>query len=442
MMEWHSLDYQSLRAAYLLGAVTPTQVVQHHLRRIAALNGKLCHFIEVDGEGASAAAQECSARFASGIVRPLEGMLIAVKSNLAVAGLRWNAGMALRAEIVAEEDSEVVARLRRSGAIILGTANMHEAALGAVTDNPFYGRAMNPFKPDFTTGGSSGGSGGAVAAGLCTAALGTDTLGSVRIPAAYNGIYGMISTHGAISAKGLVPLSQHLDNIGPLARSVEDIDDILAVLRDDAAGQSEPELRRLLVLANDDGLDCEPEILAAYERGKAVLAQGPQEPLILSDSAADIRFAGFVTAARELSEHLGDAAMRAPEKLSEELHFLLRYAASRSAQDMARAKAILQRTAAEIQAAMGDDGLLLMPTAPQAAFAHGIKPPANQAAFTGLANIAGLPAISVPAGLNNNALPIALQLVGPAGSEASLIAAARRLDMGLNGYAASPMMNS
>jgi aspartyl-tRNA(Asn)/glutamyl-tRNA(Gln) amidotransferase subunit A len=441
MGDWHACDYQSLRAAYVAGAVTPLEVVAHHLDRIAAHNPALRHYIDVDGAGALAAAEESSARFASGIVRPLEGMPIAVKSNIAVAGLSWNAGMALRADIIAAQDAEVVQRLRDAGVIILGTLNMHEAALGATTDNPFYGKAINPHKADYTPGGSSGGSGAAVAAGLCTASLGTDTLGSVRIPAAYNGVYGIKPTHDVISSEGLVPLSHWLDSIGPLARSIDDLADLLSVLGDDAAGKGEPVLGRLVLLSDFDGLDCEADVIAAYERAKALLADLPEKSLTPSDTAADIRFAGFVVAARELSGHLGDAPTASPEKLSEELRFMLSYADKRSAEDVARAEDILQRTRAEILRVIGSDGLLLMPTAPQAAFAHSSRPPVSQSAFTGLANIAGLPAISLPAGVNADGLPVAVQLVGPAGSEASLIAAARKIDQGLKGYVPSPIMS-
>ncbi len=441
MSDWHSLDYQALRAAYVAGAVTPVQVVQHHLDRIAALNPELRHYIDVDDQRALIAAEDSGARFASGIVRPLEGLPIAVKSNIAVRGLGWNAGMGLRADIVADQDADVVRRLRHAGAIILGTLNMHEAALGATTDNPWFGKAINPHKADYTPGGSSGGSGAAVAAGLCTASLGTDTLGSVRIPAAYNGVYGIKPTHGVISSDGLVPLSHWLDSIGPLARSIEDLTDLLAVLGDDAGGTGEGELSRLLLLSDFDGLDCEADVVAAYERAKAVLADLPQDTLHLSDSAADIRFAGFVVAARELSGHLGDAQTASPEKLSEELRFMLSYADNRSADDVARADAILERTRAQILDKVGPDTLWLMPTAPQAAFAHNSRPPVTQSAFTGLVNIAGLPAISIPAGVNADGLPVAVQLVGPAHSEAKLIKWAQILNEALAAFTPSPVMN-
>jgi aspartyl-tRNA(Asn)/glutamyl-tRNA(Gln) amidotransferase subunit A len=140
-----------------------------------------------------------SAAFGDG---PLGDLTLGIKSNIAVAGLPWTGGMGLRRDIVAARDAEVVRRLRDAGAAILGTLNMHEAALGATTDNAFNGRTHNPHRHGHTPGGSSGGSGAAVAAGLCDAALGTDTLGSIRIPAAYNGVYGLKPTHGAVLDEG------------------------------------------------------------------------------------------------------------------------------------------------------------------------------------------------------------------------------------------------
>jgi aspartyl-tRNA(Asn)/glutamyl-tRNA(Gln) amidotransferase subunit A len=184
MSDLHRLGIADLRRAYAAGDTSPAAVVEHYLARIETHQPQLRCYIEVDGAGARAAAEESGRRIAQGAVRPLEGVPVAVKANIAVEGLEWNAGMEARRGIVAAEDAEAVRRLRAAGAVILGTLNMHEAALGATTDNPWFGRAMNPHRDGYTPGGSSGGSGAAVSAGLCLASLGTDTLGSVRIPAA------------------------------------------------------------------------------------------------------------------------------------------------------------------------------------------------------------------------------------------------------------------
>lgn len=434
----HRLGIADLRHAYAAGEVTPAAVVEHYLGRIDARDPALRSYIELDRVGALAAAEESAQHIAGGTARPLEGVPIAVKANIAVKGLEWNAGMEARRGIIATEDAEAVKRLRDAGAIILGTLNMHEAALGATTDNPWFGRAINPHREGYTPGGSSGGSGAAVSAGFCVASLGTDTLGSVRIPAAYNGVYGIKPTHGAISDAGLVSLSERLDSIGPIAHSLDDLEILLATLCDPV--EVEPALERLIVLDHFDGFGCDPAVLAAYQKAFGLLSDMPVRALKLEDDAAGVRFAGFIVAARELIEHLGPARISAADCLSQELRFMLDYAEDRSEQDVQRATQIMVRTRTAVRRAVGDNGVLLMPTAPQAAFPHSERPPVTQSAFTAFANIAGLPAISIPAGIDDQGLPVAIQLVGPEYSEAALIAFARHLDAGLAGHVPSPLI--
>lgn len=440
MTQLHQLGIVDLRRAYAAGETTPAEVVEHYLSRIDAYNPALRAFIEVDRAGARSAAGESQRRIVDGKARPLEGVPVAVKANIAVKGLEWNAGMEARRGIIAQADAEAVRRLRDAGAIILGTLNMHEAALGATTDNPWYGRTMNPHRDGYTPGGSSGGSGAAVSAGLCVASLGTDTLGSVRIPAAYNGVYGIKPTHGSIPDEGLVALSEWLDSIGPLAHSIDDLAELTAILCDPV--EDAPALQRLILLGSFDGFDCEPAVEQAYEKAKVLVGEMPTIKLALEDDAARVRFAGFITAARELIEHLGDTRIKDTDRLSQELRFMLDYAESRSEDDVERAAQIIARTRAVVRAAVGTDGVLLMPTAPQGAFEHSARPPVTQSAFTAFANIASLPAITIPAGLNDHGMPIGVQLVGPKHSEAALLALAKRLDSGLSGHVPSPLMST
>lgn len=422
MTAWHRLGIADLHAAYRAGAVTPSAVLAAQRARIAAIDPDLGAFVELDS---AVDAAESDARVAAGALRPLEGVPVAVKSNIAVAGLSWNAGMELRRAIVAKRDAEAVGRLRLAGAIVLGTLNMHEAALGATTDNVWFGRTGNPHAAGTTPGGSSGGSGAAVAAGLCVASLGTDTLGSVRIPAAYTGVYGLKPTSGAISADGLVPLSRQLDAIGPLARSLDDLATLWTAL---AGTQAFAAPTRLLTLDALGGVACEPAVRRGYERALALLSELTPQSLTLAP-LNEIRMAGFVTVARALSRDLGTQRSSAAERLSSGLHWLLDYADGALLDPTT-----LPAAAAAIRSAIGDDGILLLPTAPQAAFQHGTRAPANQADFTALASIAGLPALSLPAGRDERGLPVAVQIVGPAGSEAALFALARTLDAGLAGY--------
>ncbi len=357
---------------------------------------------------------------------PLAGITLGIKSNIAVAHLPWTGGMGLYRDRIAERDAEVVTKLRAAGAEILGTLNMHEAALGATTDNAFYGRTHNPHRAGYTPGGSSGGSGAAVAAGLCDAALGTDTLGSVRIPAAYCGVYGLKPTNGFVSSEGLAFLEPSLDVIGPLARSLDMLERVWTVIGEDNPIEALP-VKRLILLEGLGGVDVEPAVRAAYEKA-CILLDLPIDHLRLTDGLSDIRMAGFSMAGLWLIDHLGTARITKADLLSDELKFLLSFCEKTPIQPET-----LARTRDILRATIDEETILLMPTAPQAAFVHG-RAPANQADFTALANIAGLPALALPAGWSEDGLPVSVQLVGAAASEATLFAVARQLDAALDAY--------
>jgi aspartyl-tRNA(Asn)/glutamyl-tRNA(Gln) amidotransferase subunit A len=429
--ELHWLGISELAAGYAAGTFTAAEVVEHMLARIAALDPGLRAYIEVDAKGAREAANESDRRFAAGDARPLEGITIAVKANIAFGGLATSAGMEARRHMVAVEDAEAVARLRAAGAILIGTLNLHEAALGADNDNPWFGRAMNPHGEGRTPGGSSGGSGAAVAAGLCVAALGTDTLGSVRIPAAYCGVYGLKPSAGAVSQRGLELVAEQYDTIGPLARSPDDLEALFHVLAD---AQPPRAFTHTILLHDLGGVRCEPGVIAAYEAALAALRQ-EERPAAehLELELKPVRFAGFVEAARELGGHLAALRAEAPDRFSPSLLFLLDYAAGTGEDEVRELKKLLQRTREQVREAVGE-GVMLLPTAPQAAFLHGSRAPANQADFTALASISGLPALSIPAGRDEAGMPVSVQLVGAMGNELGLIELARQLEAQLGGF--------
>lgn len=436
MTDIHRLTIAELTAAYRRGVLTPRAVTEHYLARIDAYDPALRAFTNVDRERALAAADESGRRFDAGAPAPLEGVPIAVKANIDVEGLPTNAGVACRREAIATADAEVVTRLRTAGAIILGNLNMHEGALGATTDNEAYGTAMNPHRIGYTPGGSSGGSGVAVAAGLCVAALGTDTLGSVRIPAALTGIYGLKPTHGLVPDKGLIALAARLDSIGPLARSIADLRAMMAAMAPLGAAEPIAKVARLAVV---DGHDMEPAVQRAYAlaadllEGLGLRVQRFATPDI---DLSKTRVAGFVEAAREARVHFPEVETN-PAGFSERFRGHLDFAAAFDDTAVAQGRAMLDAAAHRLQAVLLDAEAILMPTTPQAAFAHG-RAPVSQADFTGLANFAGLPALSIPAGWNEDGLPVAVQLVGRAGAEAALLDLGARLDEALNAYAPPP----
>ncbi len=385
---------------------------------LEARNARLCAFTDFD-------------RAAHGGSGALAAVTMGIKANIAVRGLPWTAGMALHRGKIAGHDAMVVARLRGAGATILGTLNLEEAALGAATDNPWFGRTINPHRAGFTPGGSSGGSGAAVAAGLCDAALGTDTLGSIRIPAAYCGVYGLKPTPGLVPDDGLIAVDRGLDCIGPLARDLDMLERVWAVMIGAAAAPAQP-AARILVLAGHGGVAMQPAVLDGFDRALAAVGAAA-ETLTLPDAPGKIRHAGFVQAGQALLGELGDARQAQADLLSDSLKFLLDTCA-RTAPN----PALLARNRAVLRAAIGDDGVLLLPTAPQVAFAHGQRAPANQADFTCLASVAGLPALALPSGRDASGLPVGVQLVGPPDGEALLFATARAVDRALNAYAPPP----
>jgi aspartyl-tRNA(Asn)/glutamyl-tRNA(Gln) amidotransferase subunit A len=359
---------------------------------------------------------------------PFSSLTVGVKSNLAVKHLRWTAGMGLRRDLIAQEDAEVVKRLRAAGAKIVGTLNMHEAALGSTTDNPFYGRTHNPHRRDYTPGGSSGGGGAAVAAGLCDLALGTDTMGSVRIPAAYCGVYGLKPTAGSVPDAGLFALEANLDVIGPLARDLDVLDLTWRTIADDPGelGQAS----RLLTLRDFGGVEVQPAIAAAFDLARSALGL-PVEVLELPATLNQVRLAAFADVGKALAAELGDA--RDGPGVSDELRFVIK-----AALGLPSDPALLASVKSALLDALGSDGMLLMPTTPQVAFPHTPRPPATQPLFTGIANVAGCPAIAIPAGRDAEGLPVSVQLMGPLRSEPRLIALARQLEPVLGGFVAPP----
>ncbi len=216
----------SIAEAYRLirsGALSPLDLVGAYFERIRRLDGRLNSFVTLTEERAVARARVLETELANGNWRgPLHGIPIALKDNIDTAGVLTTAASAVFAERIPDEDAEVVTRLKEAGAIILGKLNMHEFAYGATSAVTHFGPVHNPWDLDRIPGGSSGGSGAAVAARLCAGALGTDTGGSIRIPAAHCGIVGLKPTYGLASIRGIIPLSVSLDHVGPMCRTVAD----------------------------------------------------------------------------------------------------------------------------------------------------------------------------------------------------------------------------
>lgn len=214
---------RALASAYRNGSVSPTGVTRECLRRIDSLNEALNCFITVLGDSALKQAADSERRYRDGApLGPLDGVPVAVKDLIYIEGVRCTAGSRILANNVAGYDAPVVRKLKAAGAVLIGTTNLHEFAAGSTSVNPHFGPVRNPWDVRRISGGSSGGSAVAVAAGLAMAALGTDTGGSVRIPAALCGVLGLKPTYGRVSRLGVIPLAPSLDVVGLLSASAWD----------------------------------------------------------------------------------------------------------------------------------------------------------------------------------------------------------------------------
>lgn len=353
----------------------------------------------------------------------LAGTTFGVKANIAVEGMPFHAGIGALAGRIAERDAATVAALRRAGAAVIATLHMEEGALGAKSDNPHFGPVHNPHRIGHSPGGSSGGSAAAVAAGIVDAALGTDTMGSVRIPASHCAVYGFKPATARVSQDGLEPADLGLDAIGVLARDLDLLERSARVISRFGEGAISGTGATLA----GHGVAVDPEVAGVFADACAALGAAPDEAR-LAHRQSRIRFAGFISVAKAMAQHLAGV------EVSPRLAGLIAYGPRRKAEDWAEDQAILAATAAAVRALVARHGFLILPTVPNLPFPHSQPEPPGQADFTCLANIAGLPAISLPAGWSADGLPIGVQIVAGEGHEAGLFALARRLDAHLRAY--------
>lgn len=427
-----------LREQLAAGKLDVETLVEDCLARIEVVNPRLNAFIRVEADGARAAAIESAQRYESSQPRPLEGLPIAIKDNLDLAGSPTTAGMLARKDRVAQNDAAAVQRLKAAGAVIVGKLHLTEGALGADGGNPHYGNCQNPVRAGYCPGGSSSGSAAAVAAGLVPAALGTDTMGSVRIPAAYCGIWGFKPSFGLVSTAGSVAVSRHLDHIGPLARSAADLELLLEVLAgfDPNCPVSRPvsmvKPKSVLTLGVPDlsGVELEAPVqrgwLAALERFRergVILHELPA----LALEAGSIRRAGLLLCEAEMLAEHGPDWSHQRAAFSAELQQLLAWAETQSALQLAKAMRRLDEARVAVNQWLEACDFIAMPTTPQRAFRFGQPVPVSQADLTCLANCAGLPAISLPLPIASEELPVGLQLIGRHGTDRGLIRAGGQL---------------
>jgi aspartyl-tRNA(Asn)/glutamyl-tRNA(Gln) amidotransferase subunit A len=428
------LNCAALQQAYGQGLCDPVAVTRAHLARIAQRNPALQAFVHVCEDLALQQAQASAQRWASGQpLGPLDGVVMALKDNIDVVGMPCTAGTAAYAQRMPVHDAPVYQRLRDAGLVLLGKLNMHEAALGATTDNPVYGRCMNPLREGYTPGGSSGGSAAAVADHLCTIAMGTDTMGSVRIPAAYCGVMGMIPTRTRLPTDGIVPLSPTLDVAGPLARSGHDLAQVMACLLGvSLATASDANAWRGLrvgILPQTSEVAMAPDVQAAWQATQQRLqARGALlKSVALPDwSPARNRLHALLMSEWEGADYWLDALGPELPGLSVGLQKMLRYGAGLPLPKRQGSQAAIDGLRAQAGLLFADIDVLLLPTTPHTSFAHTEAAPASQADWACLANLLGAPALSFPC--PSDGLPVSCQLLAAPGQDERLLALACALD--------------
>jgi aspartyl-tRNA(Asn)/glutamyl-tRNA(Gln) amidotransferase subunit A len=432
----------AVSAALARGEITSVALTQAYLDRIAARDPALNSFITRTPELALQAAAASDDRRARGqALGPLDGAPLAIKDNIDVAGVPTTGGIGARRGRTAEADAPVIARLKTAGAVILGKLNMHEAAHGGTTANVAYGLCHNPHRHGYSPGGSSGGSAAAVAAGLCAGALGTDTLGSVRLPAAFCGVAGFKPTQGLVSTRGVLPLCWTLDHVGALAPRVGDLRLMIEAMagfdaNDPVAlqvpswmslptGHSPRGLRIGCVdLTAIAGAAIDSEVAGAYARAIALLRDLGTTAIdvtLPNYDARTLRGKAMLMMEADLAIFYADDLARDPEGFTPELRQGVEYGRAQSAPKLAEAYRLIRALAPMARAVFTEVDALVMPTTPFAAFPFTQAMPKNIAAFTALANYIGAPAATVPMGKTADGLPLGLQIVAPAWDDARVL---------------------
>lgn len=410
-----------ITAWFARGDWTPTDFLGYCLNQIADRNTDINAVLDIYVEEARVASMRSTQRWREGKpISAIDGIPIGVKANIAVKGHVCHGGIKAYDKRIAAQDAGVITRLRGAGAIIFCSLNMEEGALGAQTDNPWFGKTHNPLRPGHTPGGSSGGSAAAVAAGFMPVSLGTDTMGSVRIPSSYCGIVGYKPSRKFLPTGGVMPLSTTLDTVGVHAGTLDCAALVAPYLvgAPQSFGRDGPGAVQFAPMDMPKGTHVEPDVARAFTdalkniEDKTCLRRAP----VSADyDAGRMRRAGLL-----ISEVEGAAyhkSMR-PEGFSPAFESMLAYGERQSEARIAQAYSQVEQVSLVLKDIFetGVD-FIVAPTAPQTAFAFGDDVPANQADFTAPANFGDLPAISVPIGFDARGLPIGLQIMGPQGAD-------------------------
>jgi aspartyl-tRNA(Asn)/glutamyl-tRNA(Gln) amidotransferase subunit A len=425
------------------GSVSPVELTTECLGRIEKLNPKLNAFITVTAESALATARQAETEIRRGDwLGPLHGIPLALKDLIDTAGVRTTAASLMFKDRIPAEDAEVVRRLKAAGAVLLGKQNLHEFAYGGSSMISAFGEVRNAWNPQHIAGGSSGGSATAVAAGLGYGAIGTDTAGSVREPAALCGVVGLKPTYGRVSARGVIPLSFSLDHVGPIARTVADVAVIFAAIAghdgedrtsvdipvEDYPAALGQKIRPLRVGIPKKFFfeDLDEEVASAVNHAVSTLAALGAE---IRDIDLSVPTDRTLQSAEAYAVH-AEFVARSPELYQPETLRRIRTGQDVSVDALFESRRELQRVRQDIASVFANLDLLVTPTTPLPAPAIAelkqhpdLLRPRELLLLrnTRPINVWGLPAISVPCGFSAAGLPIGLQIIGPHWGEALVL---------------------
>ena len=431
--------------------VSPVELVDAALKRIETLNPKLHAFITVC-EQAREVAKGAEIMMAAGnSLGPLHGIPLALKDNIALKGVRTTAGSKILAHWIADVDATVALRLRSAGAVMLGKLNMHEFAWGGTSDNPHYGAVRNPWNPERFPGGSSGGSGAAVAARMCWGALGTDTGGSIRLPSAINGIVGLRPTYGRVSNHGIIPLAWSMDTAGPMTRTVEDCALMFSAIAgpdakdattaqiplQDYMGSLSQGIKGLRIGVVPDYFfrHLQPPVHKAVLEALATFeGLGANRVNVSIDNIHGNISAQLTIESCEPSTYHQRWLRERPDDYGGDVRTLLEVGEMLLATHYLQAQRYRTLLRQEFMDAFRKVDLFVCPTLPFTAtrigemkviIENGIEEDMLSAImqFTGVPSLTGLPSLAVPCGFDDDGLPVGMQLIGRPFDEATLFQA-------------------
>ncbi|MED4017518.1 amidase [Sutcliffiella cohnii] len=436
MTEIYKLTATELAPLIETRKVSPVDVTTSIMERIERLDSAVNAYITTLPELAIQQAKNAEAEIMNGRYKgPLHGIPVGIKDNKYTKGIRTTGGSALLKQFVPDYDATVVKKLLCAGSIMTGKLNMHEFGGGLTNTNPAYGNTRNPWNLEHSPGGSSGGSGAALAAGLATLTTGTDTFGSIRVPAAMCGIYGLKPTYGLVSSYGVAPLAWSLDHIGPMARSVSD----LAIVLNEMVGYDpndpgsikapKPDYKEKLV-KDMKGLKIgvpslflqglEPDVEMKFKEALSYLNSLGVHIIELEIPELELAtFANYVITTGEASSYHYERLQQNNEGFADDVRIFFQTGIVTDTPQYVRAQQARRVVANAVKEAFEQVDILAGPTIPITApkFQEDIVPfnieiTKKCMPFTAPANVTGNPALSIPIGLSTKGLPIGMQIIG------------------------------